>query len=180
MGGLLFLCLDCLVIGHFVSRSFRTQVISYQFGQFVPTFFFFFFFFFSFCTEFVFSYLYFSFIYETYLVISYLVLMFRTQVISYPKSLFRTHFSHFVPISFRTYFKSRYEMTEVLSLGYHIRRLYAVQIMGLYCRKEITHFDVLFLFRKKKSRFMTASDNTLLIYMYIKIQNIHQTIRCLH
>ena len=98
------------VTGHFVPRSFRTQVISYHFGHFVPTFIF----------NLVISYPVWSF--RTHfvprLVISYLlftVLLFRTQVISYPKS-FRTYFSHFVPTfifnlvisypvwSFRTHF----------------------------------------------------------------------------
>ena len=92
-----------VVTGHFVPRSFRTQVISYHFGHFVPTFIF----------NLVISYPVWSF--RTHfvpsLVISYLLLLFsrkrfghfvpifllfRTQVISYPKS-FRTHFSHFVP-----------------------------------------------------------------------------------
>ena len=85
------------------NRSFRTQVISYQFGHFVPTFIFNLVISYpvwSFCTHFVPS-----------LVISYLLLLFsrkpfwsfrtyfllfRTQVISYPKSV-RTRFSHFVP-----------------------------------------------------------------------------------
>ena len=98
-----------LVTGHFVPRSFRTQVISYHFGHFVPTFF-----------NLVISYPVWSF--RTHfvpnLVISYLLLLFsgkpfwwfrtnfllfRTQVISYPKS-FRTHFSHFIPRPFRTHF----------------------------------------------------------------------------
>ena len=101
------------------NRSFRTQVISYHFGHFVPTFIF----------NFVISYPVWSF--RTHfvpsLVISYLLLLFskkpfwssrsyfllfRTEVISYPKS-FRTHFSHFVPRSFRTHFQTRYELTWV-------------------------------------------------------------------
>ena len=105
------------VTGHFVPRSFRTQVISYRFGHFVPTFIF----------NLVISYPVWSF--RTHfvpsLVISYLLLqfsrkpfwsfriyflLFRTQVISYPKS-FRTHFSHFVPRSFRTHFQTRHELT---------------------------------------------------------------------
>ena len=107
------------VTGHFVPRSFRTQVISYRFGHFVPTFIF----------NLVISYPVWSF--RTHfvpsLVISYLLLqfsrkpfwsfrtyfyLFRTQVISYPKS-FRTHFSHFVPRSFRNHFQTRYELTWV-------------------------------------------------------------------
>ena len=109
------------VTGHFVPRSFRTQVISYHFGHFVPTFIF----------NLVISYPVWSF--RTHfvpsLVISYLLLLFsrkpfwsfrtycsfllfRTQVISYPKS-FCTHFSHFVPRSFRTHFQTRYELTWV-------------------------------------------------------------------
>ena len=107
------------VTGHFVPRSFRTQVISYHFGHFVPTFIF----------NLVISYPVWSF--RTHfvpsLVISYLLLLFsrksfwslrtyfllfRTQVISYPMS-FRTHFSHFVPRSFRTHFQTRYELTWV-------------------------------------------------------------------
>ena len=108
---------ECKVTGHFVPRSFRTQVISYRFGHFVPTFIF----------NLVISYPVWSF--RTHfvpsLVISYLLLqfsrkpfwsfrnyflLFRTQVISYLKS-FRTHFSHFEPRSFRTHFQTRYEMT---------------------------------------------------------------------
>ena len=107
------------VTGHFVPRSFRTQVISYHFGHFVPTFIF----------NFVISYPVWSF--RTHfvpnLVISYLLLLFsikplwsfrsyfllfRTEIISYPKS-FRTHFSYFVPRSFRTHFQTRYELTWV-------------------------------------------------------------------
>ena len=117
------LILECLalpsVTGHFVPRSFRTQVISYHFGHFVPTFIF----------NLVISYPVWSF--RTHfvpsLVISYLLLLlsrkpfwsfrtyfllFRTQVISYPKA-FRTHFSHFVPRSFRTHFQPKYELTWV-------------------------------------------------------------------
>ena len=97
------MCMQNLVTGHFVPRSFRTQVISYHFGHFVPTFIF----------NLVISYPVWSF--RTHfvpsLVISYLLLLFsrkpfwsfrsyfllfRTQVISYPKS-FRTR-SHFEPI----------------------------------------------------------------------------------
>ena len=108
-----------MVTGHFVPRSFRTQVISYHFGHFEPTFIF----------NLVISYPVWSFLthFVSSLVISYLLLlfsrkpfwsfrtyflMFRTQVISYPKS-FRTHFSYFVPKSFRTYFQTRYELTWV-------------------------------------------------------------------
>ena len=108
-----------LVTGHFVPRSFRTQVISYHFGHFVPTFIF----------NLVISYPVRSFriFFVPRLVISYLLLLFsrkpfwsfrtyfllfRTQVISYPKS-FRTHFSHFVSRSFRTHFQTRYELTWV-------------------------------------------------------------------
>ena len=108
-----------LVTGHFVPRSFRTQVISYRFGHFVPTFIF----------NLVISYPVWSFRthFVSSLVISYLLLqfsrkpfwsfrtyflLFRTQVISYPKS-FRTHFSHFVPRSFRTHFQTRHELTWV-------------------------------------------------------------------
>ena len=78
------------VTGHFVPRSFRTQVISYHFGHFVPTF--------------IFS-----------LVISYPVWSFRTHfvpslVVSYLLKLFsrkpfwsvRTYFYCFVPKSFHT------------------------------------------------------------------------------
>ena len=100
----------------FVPRSFRTQVISYRFGHFVPIFIF----------NLVISYPVWSF--RTHfvpsLVISYLLLLFfrkpfwsfrtyfllfRTQVISYPKS-FCTRFSHFVQRSFRTHFQTRYEL----------------------------------------------------------------------
>ena len=104
------LATESSVTGHFVPRSFRTQVISYHFGHFVPTFIF----------NLVISYPVWSFRshFVPSLVISYLLLLFsrkpfwsfvpifllfRTQVISYPKS-FRTHFSHFVPRSFRTHF----------------------------------------------------------------------------
>ena len=99
------------VTGHFVPRSFRTQVISYHFGYFVPTFIF----------NLVISYPGWSFVPISYPVWSFctffyyflenrfghfvpIFLLFRTQVISYPKS-FRTHFSHFVPRPFRTHFQ---------------------------------------------------------------------------
>ena len=99
---------EYMVTGHFVPRSFRTQVISYHFGHFVPTFIF----------NLVISYPVWSF--RTHFVLSLVIscllllfsrkpfwsfrvyfLLFRTQIISYLKS-FRTHFSHFVPRSFRT------------------------------------------------------------------------------
>ena len=87
------------VNGHFVPRSFRTQVVSYHRGHFVSIFIF----------KLIISYPVWSL--RTSLVISYLLLLFsrkpcwsfrtyfllfRTQVISYPKS-FHTR-SHFVPI----------------------------------------------------------------------------------
>ena len=103
------------VTGHFVPRSFRTQVSSWHFGHFVPTF------------NLVISYPVWSF--RTYfvpsLVISYLLLLFsrqpfwsfrtyfllfRTQVISNPNSLC-THFNHFVLRSFRIHFQTGYELT---------------------------------------------------------------------
>ena len=115
-GGSFVIFRDKMVTGHFVPRSFRTQVISYHFGHFVPTFIF----------NLVISYPVWSF--RTHFIpISYLLLLFsrkpfwsfrtyfllfRTQVISYPKS-FRTHFSHFVPRSFRTHFQTKYELTWV-------------------------------------------------------------------
>ena len=109
----------CSVTGHFVPRSFRTQVISYHFGQFVPTFIFSLdisYPVWSFRTHFVPSLviLYLLFLFSRRPVWSFrnYFLLFRTQVISYPKS-FRTHFSHFVPKSFRTHFQTRYELTWV-------------------------------------------------------------------
>ena len=109
--------IGCKVTGHFVPRSFRTQVISYRFGHFVPLFIF----------NLVISYPVWSFLthFVPSLVISYLLLLFsrkpfwsfriylllfRKQVISYLKS-FRTHFSHFVSRSSRTNFQTRYELT---------------------------------------------------------------------
>ena len=97
---------DQRVTGHFVPRSFRTQVISYHFGHFIPTFIF----------DLVISYPVWSFrtqfshfvlfsrkpfwSFRTYF------LLFRTQVILYPKS--------FRPIySFRTLLQTTYELTWV-------------------------------------------------------------------
>ena len=79
------------VTGHFVPKSFRTQVISYHFGHFAPTFIF----------NFVISYPIWSF--RTHfvpsLVISYLLLLFSRK----PFWSFRTYFFYcFVPKSFRT------------------------------------------------------------------------------
>ena len=127
-----------MVTGHFVPRSFRTQVISYRFGHFVPTFIF----------NLVISYPVWSF--RTHfvpsLVITYLLLqfsrkpfwsfrtyflLFRTQVISYPKS-FRTHFCHFVPRSFRTHFQTRYEL-----IGYEMT-FFAVICYFQTSRYELT------------------------------------------
>ena len=118
------MCMQNLVTGHFVPRSFRTQVISYHFGHFVPTFIFNLVISYpvwSFRTHFVpslvISYLLLLF-YKTVLVISFLFFTvsypnhFVPEVISYPKS-FRTHFSHFVPRSFHTHFQTRYELTWV-------------------------------------------------------------------
>ena len=62
------------VTGHFVPRSFRTQVISYHFGHFVPTF--------------IFN-----------LVISYPVWSFRT----YFYYSLENRFGHFVPIFYFSY-----------------------------------------------------------------------------
>ena len=104
-----------MVTGHFVPRSFHTQVISRHFGHFVPTFFQF--------GHFISS-----------LVISYPVWSFRTYFYYFlenrfghfvpifycfvPKS-FRTR-CHFVPIlvtsypgHLRTHFQTRYELTWV-------------------------------------------------------------------
>ena len=125
--------------GHFVPKSFRTQVISYHFGHFVPTFIF----------NLVISYPVWSF--RTHfvlsLVISYLLLLssrkpfwsfrtyfllFRTQDISCPK-LFRTNFSHFVPKSFRIHFQTRYELTWVRNDFF-----FAVVICYLQTRYELT------------------------------------------
>ena len=77
------------VTGHFVPRSFRTQVISYHFGHFVPNFIF----------NLVISYPVWSF--RTHfvpsLVISYLLVLFSRK----PFWSFRTYFLLFVPKSFR-------------------------------------------------------------------------------
>ena len=108
-----------LVTGHFVPRSFRTQVISYHFGHFIPTFIFNLVISYpvwSICSHFVpslvISYLFLLFPEKPFWSFRTYFLLFRTQVISYPKS-FRTHFSHFVPRSFRTHFQTRYELTWV-------------------------------------------------------------------
>ena len=99
------------VTGHFLPRSFRTQVISFRFGHFVPTLFSIW----SFCTQsghFVpISYpvwslrIYFYYVPENRF--GHFVPNFYCFV---PKS-FRTQFSHFVSRSFRTHFQTRYELT---------------------------------------------------------------------
>ena len=108
-----------MVTGHFVLRSFRTQVISFRFGHFVPTFIFNLVISYpvwSFRTHFVpslvISYLLLQFSRKPFLSFRTYFLLFRTQVSSYPKS-FRTHFSHLVPRSFRAHFQTRYELTWV-------------------------------------------------------------------
>ena len=94
------------VTGHFVPRSFRTQVISYHFWSFRTHFYFQFG---HFVPSLVISYLLLLFARKPFWSFRTYFLLFRTQVISYPKS-FRTHFSHFVPRSFRTHFQTRYEL----------------------------------------------------------------------
>ena len=101
------------VTGHFVPRSFRTQVLSYHFGHFVPTFIF----------NLVISY--------PSLVISY---PFRTQFghfvpISYTVWSFRTYFyyflkncfGHFVPIFYcfvPKSFRTRSHFVPILVISY--------------------------------------------------------------
>ena len=92
------------VIGHFVPRSFRTQVISYHFGHFVPIFIFNLVISYpvgSFRTHFVLS-----------LVISYLLLLFSRK----PFWSFRTYFS-------RRWFFKKHKFPNFL-LRIHILRAY--------------------------------------------------------
>ena len=93
------------VTGHVVARSFRTQVISYRFGHFVP--------FWSFRTHFHFQFGHFV----TSLVISYPVWSFRT----YFYNFLEKRFCHFVPIFYcfvPKLFRTRSHFVPILVISY--------------------------------------------------------------